>query len=208
MKKRLCRHLETYHKGQKEVQNILDLPKGSKERRYTVALLRNTTNFDHYIRGIIRPRRATTNMNDAFFYPCIHCKGVFKKKYLRRHTKLCSANKSKNIKTNSHKKDVSNSQTFVACSMDPTNMISRLNVKEQVLILLINREKCQLKSIYVGNFFKLYSAKEFNSKIKLTFLILTKIVLWFLINSSISIINLKCCVTKNISITIGLYFNL
>lgn len=138
LSKNFVRHLEMYHKEEKEVQKILDCPKGSKERRRAVILLRNSTNFDLYIRGIMRPRRFT-NKNDAVYYPCIYCKGVFKKKYLPRHSKLCSNNKSIKTKMKFHSNYVTDSQTLAACAMDPTDMISRLNVTEQVFFLIIQR---------------------------------------------------------------------
>ncbi|KAJ8932570.1 hypothetical protein NQ318_007619 [Aromia moschata] len=44
--------LARHHRSEKEVVNALQWPKGSKERRQALSLLRNATNFDLYITGI------------------------------------------------------------------------------------------------------------------------------------------------------------
>jgi hypothetical protein len=70
-------------------------------------------------------------MKDTTSYPCVHCKGIYTKKYLKRHANSCSlkdANQS-GPKIN----ELTLSQTAVACAMDPTEVISKLNIKEQVL---------------------------------------------------------------------------
>lgn len=130
-----ARHLQRQHLNEKEVRDIMQYPKNSKARREGFALLRNEINFDLYMKGVIRPyRQHNTNFEgDVEYYPCAHCKGVFDKKYLRRHAKNCIAryHHTKQIKTN----HISQSQTTIACAMDVTNTISKLNVKEQVCIL-------------------------------------------------------------------------
>lgn len=139
--KNFVRHMETYHREKAEVKKILDYPKGSKERRQGFSLLRNNTNFDLYIKGIVRPYRNTEENNLNIFHPCIYCKGLFKEKYLRRHTKACLVQKSSNKdkkETPVYRNYISVSQTLAACSMDSTNVISRLNVKEQVRICYYN----------------------------------------------------------------------
>lgn len=127
-----ARHLKRQHKDEKEVIDIMQYPKNSKARREGFSLLRNETNFDLYIKGVVRPNRQhNTDLEDNIeYYPCANCKGVFGKKYLRRHAKKCIAkhDNKKQTKTNS----ISQSQTTIACAMDTTDTISKLNVKEQV----------------------------------------------------------------------------
>lgn len=129
--KNFVRHIETHHHDEKEVKKILEYPKSSKERRLAFSLLRNSTNFDLYIKGELRPYRETKQQHTTLYYPCIYCKGLYKKAYLRRHTKRCPA-KNNNSASNVPKCYVSNSQTMAACAMDTTNVISLLNLKEQV----------------------------------------------------------------------------
>lgn len=132
--KNFVRHLERSHNNENKVKSILDLPTKSKERRLAFELLRRNTNFDLYINGTIRPLRETTNPDISAYYPCIYCKATIKKSYLQRHSKAC---KSRGLGTantilEKNRSYLTGSQTLAACSIDPTNIISRLNVKEQV----------------------------------------------------------------------------
>lgn len=130
--KNFMRHLERQHSSEPEIIEILTLPKKSKERKEALAVLRNETNFDLYLNGQICPKRRKVledPNSEEKYYPCIYCKGVFKKHYMRRHVKNCSTNKKNN------KHCLAKSQTLVACHLDPTNVISKLNVKEIVSII-------------------------------------------------------------------------
>lgn len=127
-----ARHIKRHHRDEKEVTDIMQFLKNSKARREGFALLRNETNFDLYIKGIVRPNRQHSNdlQSNTEYYPCANCKGVFDKKYLRRHARKCIAQyrNKQQTKTNC----ISQSQTTIACAMDITGTISKLNVKEQV----------------------------------------------------------------------------
>ncbi|KAF5294386.1 hypothetical protein FQR65_LT19983 [Abscondita terminalis] len=131
-----ARHLQRKHAEEKEVIDIMEYPKNSKARRKAFALLRNDTNFDLYINGMLRPNRCQKDGDkDNLYYPCAHCKGLFMKTYLMRHAKFCIA------RTNTNGKEgkvnhVSDSQTAIACATDVTGTISKLNVKEQVFNLM------------------------------------------------------------------------
>lgn len=131
------RHLERLHSLEQEVIDILAFPKKSKQRKEALAILRNKTNFDLYLKGQICPSRrkpvnlANSNVgSNIAYYPCVYCKGVFSKNYLRRHVKNCLVQKGNKITQNC----VTKSQTFTACEMDPTNVVSKLNVKEKVIL--------------------------------------------------------------------------
>lgn len=142
--------METYHREKVEVKKLLEYPRGSKERRQGFSLLRNNTNFDLYIKGVVRPYRNTVENNLNLFHPCIYCRGLFKEKYLSRHTKRCLIQKSSNRNNEAHayKNYISESQTLAACAMDTTNVISRLNVKEQVGIC---HHKCLILLTLIEN---------------------------------------------------------
>lgn len=124
--------MQRQHKNEKEVTDIMQYPKNSKSRREAFSLFRNETNFDLYIKGVVRPNRQQNNdfESNIEYYPCAKCKGVFDKKYLRRHDKNCIVrfNNKQSTKTNA----VSQSQTMISCAIDVTDTISKLNVKEQV----------------------------------------------------------------------------
>ncbi|KAJ8953434.1 hypothetical protein NQ318_023553 [Aromia moschata] len=55
--KNFLRHLKTWHSQETDVINILSFPKKSKQRKEALAVFRNETNFDLYIRGEICPNR-------------------------------------------------------------------------------------------------------------------------------------------------------
>ncbi|KAJ8946138.1 hypothetical protein NQ314_008960, partial [Rhamnusium bicolor] len=138
--KNFMRHLKRNHSTEKEVESIFQYPKNSKERRHALGILRNETNFNLFIKGTIRPNRNRYKnlVEHEKYYPCAYCKGLFFKEYLRRHVKNCIA-----IKTHANasqvelKKNVlSRSHTITACAVDPTNVISKLNVKEQYLVFV------------------------------------------------------------------------
>lgn len=125
--------METYHSDENEIKAILAYPKCSRARRQAFSLLRKKTNFDLYINGVFRPYRMNKEQTSKTFYPCIYCRGLFKKGYLKRHTKVCSVEYSRNADPRIRHNYITDSQTLTACAMDPTNTISRLNVKEQVI---------------------------------------------------------------------------
>lgn len=133
--KNFSRHLERSHASESDVIDIFSFPKNSKERRRALMLFRNETNFGLFINGITRPNRQRFKDFDKneVFYPCAYCKGLYVREYLKRHSSRCLVKiKDKNVK-NCH---ISASQTVIACAMDTTNVISKLNVKTQVSFLI------------------------------------------------------------------------
>lgn len=63
---------------------------------YNVAMFRNDSNFDLYLSGTIRPKKQVLFYENKKYYPCIYCKGIFRKSYLNRHCKVCNYNITKN----------------------------------------------------------------------------------------------------------------
>lgn len=136
--KNFMRHLQRRHNDEGEVIEIFkNTPKGSKARRQAFAILRNDTNFDLYIRGVSRPNRNHIKKKEegVTYHPCAYCKGIFTRQYLKRHVKKCSLRETdqKGARSNA----LTQSQTIVACAMDPTQVISKINVKKQVNINLL-----------------------------------------------------------------------
>lgn len=157
--KNFLRHLERHHGNEKEVKDVLQFPKCSKERRQALALLRNDTNFDLYIGGTVRPNRSVLQecATNQKYFPCAYCKGLFLEGYLKRHAKLCTSQKTDHISNKTLRiNHLSNSQTAIACASDPTDTISKLNVKNQVRLIIIilgfHVIKCWLSQFFYSTF--------------------------------------------------------
>lgn len=132
LSKNFIRHMERHHRSEEEIEQILKQPKNSKARRQAFILLRKDTNFHLHISGTTRPCRQIMEelTKDDDYYPCIHCKGLFKRKYLKRHAKVC---RHQGAESKSNRVDhLSTSHTLMACSSDLTDTISKMNVKYQV----------------------------------------------------------------------------
>lgn len=132
-----ARHLERNHLNTEEVQNVFQYPKESKQRRQAFALIRNSTNFELFIKGITRATRQLKRSSDNIkCYPCVYCKGVFAKAYLNWHSKKCIMQEQVYANENPNRKNqLSLSHTVTACAMDITDTLSKLNVKTQVIFL-------------------------------------------------------------------------
>lgn len=81
------------HPNEKEIRNILSFPTKSKERQQALAELRNSSNFNLYLKGTIRPKKQKIRNTDDEYYPCIYCKAIYAKRFLTRHIKNCVAAK-------------------------------------------------------------------------------------------------------------------
>ncbi|KAJ8953078.1 hypothetical protein NQ318_013420, partial [Aromia moschata] len=110
--------------------NILEFPKNSKKRRQALSLLRNDTNFNLFIQGIVRPKeqRFKNFVKDDEYIPCAYCKVLIVRHYLKRHVKSYTVLAAKEIQI----RGKINHHTLTACVTDPTNVIFQLNVKEQI----------------------------------------------------------------------------
>lgn len=130
------RHLQRHHAHEKEVECLIRMPQKSKARRDAVALLRNDINFDLYLTGTVRAKRqATEVIENVSYQPCAYCKGLFRKTYLKRHAKSCILRKSANMGDAPNRTNyLSESQTVVACAIDPTETIAKLNIRNKVSI--------------------------------------------------------------------------
>nr|CAI5841642.1 unnamed protein product [Callosobruchus analis] len=126
------RHLERNHTDCKEVIDLLSFPKKHPERKNILSLIRNSGNFNEFLRGNIHPRYGLSS-NDTQYYPCHRCKALLKKQYLSRHRSkcvLCHLVPKKNPRNKIS--EATASQTLIACSLDENNTIHRLRIKEEV----------------------------------------------------------------------------
>lgn len=134
--KNFARHLERKHDNEAEIQQIFCLEKNSKARKTALAILRNDTNFDLYIRNNeLRTLRNRDVVTEFEYYPCAYCKALVLKTYLTRHVKTCPMKRrwlDTKTDTTTKTNHASNSQTEIVCARDPTNVISKLNIKSKV----------------------------------------------------------------------------
>lgn len=121
------RHLERNHTECNEVIDLLSYPKRHPERKNILGLIRNSGNFNEFLKGNVYPKYGSKSDNTEY-YPCHRCKALLKKKYLSRHRKTCIIKKNRSNAI----REAAASQTLIACSLDETNTLNRLRVKEEV----------------------------------------------------------------------------
>lgn len=81
------RHLFRNHESEKEVQEILAIPKKDPLRATSIQNLRKLGSFT-----IHRPVRNTAHIANAQLLPCTFCKGYYIEKSLRFHVRKCKMN--------------------------------------------------------------------------------------------------------------------
>ncbi|KAG9275033.1 hypothetical protein AMEX_G9507, partial [Astyanax mexicanus] len=93
---KITRHLERAHHTELDVARAVSFPKGSKQRRLHLELLRNKGNFVHNVEvlksgdGKLVPRKQPKKDSQAQdFLHCVHCQGLFAKRLLWRHMMVC-----------------------------------------------------------------------------------------------------------------------
>lgn len=89
---KMPRHLETVHKNEKEIREILLLPKGCKDRNDALNLLRNKGNYNYAMENkkLVVMRRTKDSQTGDNYLPCARCFGFFKRNTLKRHFKRCT----------------------------------------------------------------------------------------------------------------------
>lgn len=76
------RHLERNHSDSKEVIDMLSYPKRHSERKNILCLIRNSGNFNEFLKGKIYPKYGRIPDKTEEYYPCSRCKALLKKKIL------------------------------------------------------------------------------------------------------------------------------
>jgi hypothetical protein len=92
----MSRHLLRKQKDNVEVPKPFIFPKNSKERRLHLDHIRNKGNYEHNMEVIesqkgklIPSKQPTEKTEGANFMHCVHCYGLFKRKAMWRHFKVC-----------------------------------------------------------------------------------------------------------------------
>ncbi|XP_034092633.1 uncharacterized protein LOC117559977 isoform X2 [Gymnodraco acuticeps] len=93
---KIARHLERAHHNKPDVAQALSFPKGSKERRMHLEHLRNRGNFAHNVEvlnagvgNLVSRKQPKQDSQAQNFLHCVYCQGLFNKKLLWRHMKIC-----------------------------------------------------------------------------------------------------------------------
>ncbi|XP_058506753.1 uncharacterized protein LOC131473526 isoform X2 [Solea solea] len=110
---KISRHLEAVHGDEAEVARAFQHPKNSKERRKKLDILRRRGNFAHNanvvregageLQACYRPRECR---RASEFIHCFHCQGLYAKKTLWKHMKICPANKETSEESSSGKRRI------------------------------------------------------------------------------------------------------
>lgn len=95
---KMARHLAQVHKSELDVAKALSFPKGSKERRIHLDLLRNKGNRAHNNevtkagRGEMVLRQQTTlkHVKVKDYEHCVNCLGLFRRKPMWKHMQRCN----------------------------------------------------------------------------------------------------------------------
>ncbi|XP_063931173.1 uncharacterized protein LOC135143224 [Zophobas morio] len=129
------RHLFRKHAEEESVRKILEQPKGERKRKIMIDLIRKQGNFTVLGENITRPVQrpsAIQSKNDEIlptdYLPCIYCKGLYKKKSLRRHALTCCYNKEINQKHNF----ASEGQTMIAFTESRQEFLKKSRLKCEV----------------------------------------------------------------------------
>lgn len=92
-----ARHIVRMHSIEIEVQKIVTLPKGSKERKHLLTLLRKKGN---YLVSSIHPKAMKKSVFNECLLPCPGCYGYYSSKQLWRHKKYCEKKIDKSTSQN------------------------------------------------------------------------------------------------------------
>lgn len=91
-------HLQRVHKLELKVARVLEMPKGSKQRRHAFVQLQDASDFKNNRRvlevqsGLLIPKYRKTNRRPEDFRACLHCKGLYLRRLVARHAKTCPQN--------------------------------------------------------------------------------------------------------------------
>lgn len=110
---KIARHLEAVHGDEPEVALAFQHPKNSKERRKKLSILRSRGNFAYNanvvregageLQACYRPRECRRAFD---FIHCFHCQGLYAKKTLWKHMKICPGKKETSDESSSGKRRV------------------------------------------------------------------------------------------------------
>jgi len=128
----LTRHMQRKHGEEIEVAQFLALKKGSNERKKLIDQLRKRGNFFNNIsdmpkmKPVRRPNQFSEQPQATDYLPCTFCYGLYKKNYLRRHTKVCSLKKNSVEGTQRRKVQAESQSLLVAFESEYTKLVEQV----------------------------------------------------------------------------------
>lgn len=128
----LTRHMQRKHREEIEVAQFLSLKKGSNERKKLIDQLRKRGNFFNNIsdmpkmKPVRRPNQFAEQPQATDYLPCPFCYGLYKKKYLSRHTTVCSLKKNSTEGTQRRKVQGEAQSLLVAFESEDTKLVERV----------------------------------------------------------------------------------
>lgn len=152
--RKMARHLQSKHKDKSDVARAFVFPKGSKERRIQLALLRNKGNRIHNSdvlkkgKGIVIPRQQPKDcVKPCDYMHCINCEAYLKRKSLWRHMKICHLKRT----AEGYKRGKSRVQTLCAHTQPVPHSVSErlwklvLSMNEDDITHAVRNERLILK---------------------------------------------------------------
>ncbi|KAG5877457.1 hypothetical protein JTB14_024990 [Gonioctena quinquepunctata] len=133
------RHLIRQHSDEEAVRKIMEMKNKSREKRMAIIALRKKGNFilnseRNELKPVRKPSKGVEK-TEGEYYPCTACLGFYKKTYLWRHRKTCSAlifRKKVGFKT----QHLSEAQTFLAATGMLGNHLNKSRLKTEVFSVM------------------------------------------------------------------------
>lgn len=131
------RHLVRKHKNEGSVAKFMNLPKGDKKRKEMINFLRKEGNLTLIDENKIRPVQRVSEKYDKYrkdeeeaqeFMPCPFCKGIYRLKSLRKHSKKCPYNQQNGEKCNI----ASLGQNLLVFKESRKSFLDKLRLKNEV----------------------------------------------------------------------------
>lgn len=156
-----ARHLERQHSDEFEVQAFMSKDKSNPERKQIIDKIRKEGDFCSGepvpVQGKKNSRLEKIGVgyyeSKSSLLPCIHCRGYYSKKYLRRHVKRCHLNKAAD--TSKRTRPQADGQTLMSGHFGPNDPLRTSGVltslRADEISLVAKRDKliCEVARKYL-----------------------------------------------------------
>ncbi|XP_070177602.1 uncharacterized protein [Littorina saxatilis] len=95
---KMSTHLQRVHYKEAKVARIMQMPKGSRERRQEFIKLQDSGDYKNNYKvlqqqkGLLIPKYQKTDRQPADFMVCLHCNGLYLRRLVAKHTRTCAQN--------------------------------------------------------------------------------------------------------------------
>ncbi|KAK4885189.1 hypothetical protein RN001_001460 [Aquatica leii] len=125
-----ARHLTRQHIDEFEVQTFIDLPKNDLKRKQIIDKIRKEGDFCSGKVIAVQEKGAFNNESACARLPCIHCRGYYVRKALRKHVKRCPQNKTN--EKSQYKNHQSDAHTLMAGHFGPNDPLRLYGVLKSI----------------------------------------------------------------------------